>query len=280
MANIKSGLTNSKVAASPVKSASPLTVAIGSDTVKKRFEEMLGKRSSAFLSSVLTVVNSNNLLVNASPKSVLAAAATAASLDLSVSPTLGQCYIVPYKGQAAFQIGYRGLIDLAQRSGKMKSIVMTPVYEGEIRNWNRFTENYEYGERISDNVVGYFARFETITGFAKAAYWTVDEVKKHAITFNPMCKAKKQLVGVWVEHFDAMACKTVLASIMRTYAPKSLDMQNALDADNKVAVYNEDGTNEYIDVDADAIDATAGDPAESGAVPPMVDVETGELFQG
>ena len=280
MANIKSGLINSKAAASPVKSASPLTVAIGSDTVKKRFEEMLGKRSSAFLSSVLTVVNSNNLLVNASPKSVLAAAATAASLDLSVSPTLGQCYIVPYKGQAAFQMGYRGLIALAQRSGKMKSIVMTPVYEGEIRNWNRFTESYEYGDRISDNVVGYFARFETVNGFAKATYWTVDDVKKHALTFSQVCKAKGKLVGVWADHFDAMACKTVLLSIMKTYAPLSLDMQTAMDSDNKVISVNEDGTNEYIDVDADAVDTAAGDTAESDAVPPMVDVETGELFQG
>lgn len=273
MANIKGGVINSKAAASaPAKTASPLSVAIGSDAVKKRFEEMLGKRSSAFLSSVLTVVNSNNLLVNATPKSVLAAAATAASLDLSVSPSLGECYIVPYKGQAAFQLGYKGIIALAQRSGKMKSIVMTPVYEGEIRNWNRFTETYEYGDRISDNVVGYFARFETVNGFAKAAYWTAEDVKRHALTFNPMCKAKKQLVGVWAEHFDSMACKTVLSSIMRTYAPKSLEMQTALESDDKVITVNDDGSQEYVDIDADEI------VAEETAEVPNVDTETGELF--
>ena len=180
------------------KAASGLGVMIGSKSVQERFEKMLGKKSAGFLSSLLSLVNNNNLLQKASPTSVLAAAATAASLDLPINPTLGKAWIVPYKGAAQFQIGYKGIIELAMRSQQMKSIIMRPVYEGQIENWDPFTETYERGEKLSDNVVGYFARFETINGFVKATYWTKDEVIKHAKrfskTFNSSSRDRKSVV--------------------------------------------------------------------------------------
>lgn len=274
MANIN-GIAKTNTAAA-AKTASSLGVMIGSQSVQQRFEKMLGKKSAGFLSSLLSLVNNNSLLVKANPRSVLAAAATAASLDLPVNPSLGKAWIVPYKGAAQFQLGYKGVIELAQRSGRMKFITMTPVYEGEIRDWNRFTETYTPGERESDNVVGYFASFELLNGFKKSAYWAKDEVIKHAKRFSKAFNS-----GPWQTDFDAMACKTVLLSIMKTYAPMSIEMQNAVEMDGKVATINENtGDEEFIDVEAnDAVEAADEPPAvEATADGRKVDTETGELF--
>lgn len=279
MANVN-GIAKTNNAAA-VKTASSLGVMIGSQSVQQRFEKMLGKKSAGFLSSLLSLVNNNSLLTKANPRSVLAAAATAASLDLPINPTLGKAWIVPYKGAAQFQIGYKGVIELAQRSGRMKFITMTPVYEGEMQDWNRFTETYTPGEKVSDNVVGYFASFELLNGFKKSAYWTKDEVIKHAKRFSKAFNS-----GPWQSDFDAMACKTVLLSIMKTYAPMSIEMQAALEMDGKVATINE-ATNEeeFIDVDAnEAVEAAdaplEGEAAEATADGRKVDKDTGELFPG
>ena len=255
------------------KAASGLGVMIGIKSVQERFEKMLGKKSAGFLSSLLTLVNNNNLLQKANPTSVLAAAATAASLDLPVNPSLGLAWIVPYGSGAQFQLGYRGAISLAMRSGQMKSIVMTEVYEGECKCWNRFTETFEFGDRVSDNIIGYYARFETINGFVKATFWTKEEVLKHAKRFS-----KSFNRGPWQTDFDAMAKKTVLMSIIKTYAPMSIEMQQAFESDEKVATINETtGQEEFID--AEVLDAQNEDTAVvETADGQKVDTETGELF--
>ena len=256
------------------KAASGLGVMIGSKSVQERFEKMLGKKSAGFLSSLLTLVNNNNLLQKANPTSVLAAAATAASLDLPVNPSLGLAWIVPYGNGAQFQLGYRGAIALAMRSGQMKSIVMTEVYEGECKCWNRFTETFEFGDRLSDNIIGYYARFETVNGFVKATFWTKEEVLKHAKRFS-----KSFNRGPWQTDFDAMAKKTVLLSIIKTYAPMSIEMQSAFESDGKVATVNETtGQEEFID--AEVLDAQNEDTAvvEDTSDGRKVDTETGELF--
>ena len=256
------------------KAASGLGVMIGSKSVQERFEKMLGKKSAGFLSSLLTLVNNNNLLQKANPTSVLAAAATAASLDLPVNPSLGLAWIVPYGNGAQFQLGYRGAIALAMRSGQMKSIVMTEVYEGECKCWNRFTETFEFGDRVSDNIIGYYARFETVNGFVKATFWTKEEVLKHAKRFS-----KSFNRGPWQTDFDAMAKKTVLLSIIKTYAPMSIEMQSAFESDGKVATVNETtGQEEFIE--AEVLDAQNEDTAvvEETGDGRKVDTETGELF--
>ena len=256
------------------KAASGLGVMIGSKSVQERFEKMLGKKSAGFLSSLLTLVNNNNLLQKANPTSVLAAAATAASLDLPVNPSLGLAWIVPYGNGAQFQLGYRGAIALAMRSGQMKSIVMTEVYEGECKCWNRFTETFEFGDKLSDNIIGYYARFETVNGFVKATFWTKEEVLKHAKRFS-----KSFNRGPWQTDFDAMAKKTVLLSIIKTYAPMSIEMQSAFESDGKVATFNETtGQEEFIE--AEVLDAQNEDTAvvEDTGDGRKVDTETGELF--
>ena len=274
MASVNGITKTNNTNAVATKAASGLGVMIGSKSVQERFEKMLGKKSAGFLSSLLTLVNNNNLLQKANPTSVLAAAATAASLDLPVNPSLGLAWIVPYGNGAQFQLGYRGAIALAMRSGQMKSIVMTEVYEGECKCWNRFTETFEFGDRVSDNIIGYYARFETVNGFVKATFWTKEEVLKHAKRFS-----KSFNRGPWQTDFDAMAKKTVLLSIIKTYAPMSIEMQSAFESDEKVATVNETtGQEEFID--AEVLDAQNEDTAivEDTGDGRKVDTETGELF--
>ena len=274
MASVNGITKTNNTNAVAAKAASGLGVMIGSKSVQERFEKMLGKKSAGFLSSLLTLVNNNNLLQKANPTSVLAAAATAASLDLPVNPSLGLAWIVPYGNGAQFQLGYRGAIALAMRSGQMKSIVMTEVYEGECKCWNRFTETFEFGDRVSDNIIGYYARFETVNGFVKATFWTKEEVLKHAKRFS-----KSFNRGPWQTDFDAMAKKTVLLSIIKTYAPMSIEMQSAFESDEKVVTVNETtGQEEFID--AEVLDAQNEDTAivEDTGDGRKVDTETGELF--
>ena len=274
MASVNGITKTNNTNAVATKAASGLGVMIGSKSVQERFEKMLGKKSAGFLSSLLTLVNNNNLLQKANPTSVLAAAATAASLDLPVNPSLGLAWIVPYGNGAQFQLGYRGAIALAMRSGQMKSIVMTEVYEGECKCWNRFTETFEFGDKVSDNIIGYYARFETVNGFVKATFWTKEEVLKHAKRFS-----KSFNRGPWQSDFDAMAKKTVLLSIIKTYAPMSIEMQSAFESDGKVATVNETtGQEEFID--AEVLDAQNEDTAvvEDTGDGRKVDTETGELF--
>ena len=245
MANVKTGLTLKNNQVASAKQQSGLGMMISSASVQERFNKMLGDKAPGFLSSLLSLVNNNKLLVKADPKTILAGAATAAALDLPINPSLGQAWLVPYGNGAQFQLGYKGVIALAQRTGQIKSIVMTPVYEGEIRDWNRFTETYSYGEKVSDAIVGYFARFELINGFAKATYWTKDEVVAHAKRFS-----KAFGNGPWKTDFDKMACKVVLMSIMKTYCPMSVEMQKAFAADGKVVQdVTDDGTPEIVDIE-------------------------------
>lgn len=276
MAKISGGLTAAKNnAAAAAKAPSALGVMIGSASVQERFNKMLGDKSAGFLSSLLSLVNNNKLLMKADPKTILAGAATAAALDLPINPSLGQAWLVPYGNGAQFQLGYKGVIALAQRTGQMKSIVMTPVYEGEIRDWNRFTETYSYGEKTSDAIVGYFARFELVNGFAKATYWTKDEVIAHAKRFS-----KAYGNGPWKTDFDAMACKTVLMSIMKTYCPMSVEMQKAFSVDGKIVQeVSEDGTPETIDVDFDASGPVDAGSDDNNFVPEPVDGDASSLFK-
>lgn len=152
----------------------------------------------------------------------------------------------------------------------MKKIIMVPVYEGELKHWNKFDETYELGEAVSDNVVGYFAAIETVGGFRKAHYSTKEQVLAHAKRFS---KAFNK--GPWKTDFDAMACKTVLLPILKTYAPKSIELLTAFENDGKAAVLNEEtGEAEYIDVDAENATEQAQELTEGG----KVDTATGEIF--
>ena len=164
---------------------------LGNDNVKTRFQEILGKKAPGFISSILSVANSNTLLQKADPKTVMNSAVIAATLDLPINPNLGFAYIVPFGGQAQFQLGYKGFVQLAMRSGQYKTINVREVYEGEIVSENRFTGEYEFGTPKSDKVVGYMAYFKLLNGFEKYLYMSKEELEKHGKKYSQTYKKGK-----------------------------------------------------------------------------------------
>lgn len=227
---------------------------MNSGAVMKKLNDVLGseKKAASFVSSVISVANGNSMLRNAAPMTILGSAMVAATLDLPVVPTLGLAYIVPYKGQAQFQLGYKGLIELAERSGQFKNIIDEVVYEGQLVKKNKFTGEYEFDEdaKTSDKVVGYMARMDLVNGFSKTIFWTKEEVEAHAKKYSQAFS--RGYSSPWKSDFDAMARKTVLKALFSKYAPKSVAMQQAVKFDQ--AVVRPDGINEE-DLVIDAFDA-------------------------
>lgn len=201
---------------------------LSSPAVMNRFEEVLGKRASQFTASILSLYNSENTLQKADPMSVISSAMVAATLDLPVDKNLGYAWIVPYKGRAQFQLGYKGYIQLALRTGQYKSINCIPVHEGELQKWNPLTEeiDIDFEKRESDSVIGYAAYFELLNGFRKTVYWTKAQVEKHKKKFS------KSDFG-WGKDWDAMALKTVLKSMLSKWGILSVEMQKAVIEDNE-----------------------------------------------
>ena len=204
--------------------------------------------ANSFMSSVVSVANGNPQLRKAEPMSIIGAAMVAATMQLQVIPTLGQCHIIPYGNKAQFQVGYLGLLQLCQRSGQFKKILAAPVHEGEYISGDEFDEDYVFDkkQRKSDKIVGYMAKFELLNGFTKVAYWDVDRVKAHATKFSQAYRSG--YTSPWKSDFDAMAQKTVLKSILK-YAPKSIEMQNAVTFDQAVVNVN---SSDIQDLDIDA----------------------------
>ena len=225
---------------------------MNSGAVMKKLNDVLGseKKAASFVSSVISVANGNNMLRNCNPMTVLGSAMVAATLDLPVVPTLGLAYIVPYKGQCQFQLGYKGLIELAERSGQFKNIIDEVVYEGQLVRKNKFTGEYEFDEdaKTSDKVIGYMARMDLINGFSKTIFWTKEEVEAHATKFSQAFRAKRSTP--WVSDFDAMARKTVLKALFAKYAPKSVAIQNAIKFDQAVVKPNDSLTDEDLQIDS------------------------------
>lgn len=229
-------------------------------SVKNRFNELLGKKSPGFISSLLNVVNSNPQLQAADPHSILSAAAIAAALDLPIDPNLGFAYIVPYNVRqgdtfvlkAQFQLGYKGYIQLAMRTGAYKTINACEVYEGEIKNLNRFTGEIEFGEKQSDKIIGYLAYFRLLNGFEKYLYMSVEEIERHAKRYSKSYDSKNSR---WKEDFHSMALKTVIKRLLSKYGILSIEMQTSLLADQALVKQDEEGNVQYEYPDNATIDA-------------------------
>ena len=225
---------------------------LNSPTVRRRFEALLDKSAQSFISSILAIFNSNKKLQECSTNSILAAAGIAAALKLPINPSLGFAFIVPYKGQATFQLGSKGYVQLAMRSGQYRTLNSGPVREGQIAEIDFVTGEIVRGEKISDEIVGYIAYMELINGFRKTLYMTVEEMQKHALKYSQsyaydVRSGRKS--SVWSTNFDSMAKKTVLKKLLSTFGIISIDQQSsalatALQSDQ--AVVTEDGFR-YVD---------------------------------
>lgn len=228
------------------------------DSVKAKFQEMLGQKAQGFITSVLQIVSSNTKLTNADPMSIYNAAAIAATLDLPLNNNLGFAYIVPYnqkyqdengqwksKQVAQFQMGYKGFIQLSLRSGQFKKISATPIYQGQLVAENPLLGNtYDFSKKTSDIIVGYASYFSLVNGFEKDFYMPVEKVSAHGKRYS---KTFDNSNGRWKEDFDGMAMKTVTKLLLSRYAPMSIEMQRAVVTDQAVInnVETEDVT--YVD---------------------------------
>lgn len=270
-----------------VKEAKTVKGMLESGRFKKKFEEMLGKKAAGFISSIIAVTNSSNYLMKADPATVIGAAAQAAMLDLPINQSLGFAYIVPYKGAAQFQLGYKGYIQLAQRSGQYADIGAKTVYEGELEYENRLLDKFRFGERTSDKVIGYLAYFRLTNGFEKMLYMTIDEAQAHAKKYSQNYKGGTDKWGL--ADFNVMAEKTVLKRLLSKYGPlsiESIQMSQALANDGGVISMNNDGdfdvnfSGETIDAETET-DEHADEPAKNHDTyivgGEVIDAETGEV---
>ncbi len=241
----------------------------------RRFQDVLGEKAPAFIASVLGAVNNNSALQKAEPSSVFGAAMIAATLNLSVVPTLGQAAIVPYGSNAQFQVMVRGLVQLAQRTGLYRNINAGEVYEDEYDGedlltgevtFHRVNGGYRDNGQI-EKIVGYFAFFETTTGFRKTEYWTKADIINHAQRYS-----KSFSNGPWQTNFDAMARKTVLKSLLNHYGPMSVDSSLAQAVAKDQTVVHTDGTESYDDNPAN--DTVIASDAEKQPVNAPIDARS------
>jgi len=217
--------------------------------IKQRFTEIMGEKAPLFISSILSAVNTNPQLKQCEPMSVVASAAIAASLDLPINSNLGFAYLVPYyiKGilKAQFQVGYRGFIQLAIRTGQYKIINASVVYEDELVRNDRITGDmeFDYSKKKSDKAMGYVAYFKLLNGFEKYYYMTAEEIEKHAKRYSQAYQKRGD--SLWHTQKDVMALKTVLKLALSKYGILSIEMEKAITYDQ--AVIKEDNTPEYPD---------------------------------
>lgn len=211
-----------------------LKALLASPAVKRRFEEVLDKRAPQYMTSIVNLYNSEAQLQKCDPMTVISSAMVAASLDLPVDRNLGYAWIVPYYDRksktyrAQFQLGYKGYIQLALRSGQYRYINAIPVRKGELKKWNPLTEEIEidFEARESDEVIGYAAFFELLNGFRKTVYWRKEDVEAHRQKYS------KSSFG-WENDWDMMALKTVIKSLLSKWGILSVEMQKAVIEDDE-----------------------------------------------
>lgn len=211
--------------------------ALNTESVKNKFNEMLGKKSAGFITSITTVVQNSDLLQKADVNSIILAAAQAASLDLPINPNLGFSAIIPFNDKknnrcvAQFQIMRDGWVDLCLRTGQFEYIANEIVYEGELVEKNRFTDTYVFDEtqRKSNKIIGYMASFKLVNGYRKTVFMTVEEAKAHGKQYS---QTFKKGYGLWADNFNAMALKTTLKMLLKKFAPKSIEsIAKAIESD-------------------------------------------------
>lgn len=283
------------------------------DAVKQRINQVIGgKDGQRFISAVVSAVQTNPGLQECTNQSILSAALLGESLKLSPSPQLGQYYMVPFSDKergkvAQFQLGYKGYIQLAIRSGQYKKLNVLAIKEGELVKFDPLNEEIEVRliedeeQREAATTIGYYAMFEYTNGFRKAIYWSRNKMLAHADKYSQAfskdgCAVKSKygekkkvsyadyLAGnydpkdawmyssFWYKDFDGMAYKTMLRQLISKWGIMSIDMASAIDAD--MAVINEDGTKDYVDNDPDVIDMEQ--PSEAAPEAPSASSATGK----
>lgn len=232
--------------------------------------KVLGEKKSSFVNNLTALVANNNKLQECDPLSVMYAGIKATALDLPLDPNLGFAYVIPYKNnregktEAQFQIGYKGFVQLAIRSGQFKTINVAEVKDGELMDEDLVTGEIKF-KRVTDrddlHTVGYVAFFRLTNGFEKMFYMTREQIEFHAKKYSQTYSSSKAFVreqSKWTTDFDSMAKKTVLKLLLAKYAPLSVEMRDAIGSDQ--AVVERDGV-KYVDaIEAPQQDLTLAAP--------------------
>lgn len=273
-----------------------------SDAIKHKINEMVGGRDGQrFITSIISAVSTNPALSECEHSTILSAAMLGESLKLSPSPQLGQYYMVPFKDKkrgckvAQFQLGYKGYIQLAIRSGYYKKLNVLAIKQGELIRFDPLEEEIEVNlvendtEREALLTIGYYAMFEYQNGFKKAMYWSREKMMAHADKYSMAFSAKAfeklqageipekdlwKYSSFWYKDFDGMAYKTMLRQLISKWGIMSIDLQKAMDGD--MGTINEDGSVDYVDNYPDEAPAPAEEPAPA---PIVVDENTGEIIE-
>lgn len=254
------------------KKATGFTAYLTADAVKEQINKVVGsKNGTRFISSIVSAVNNNKELQTCSNSSILSAALLGESLNLSPSPQLGQYYLVPFNNKdgkvAQFQLGYKGYIQLAIRSGQYKKINVLSIKEGELVRYDPLNEEIEVNliedeeEREKAPTIGYYAMFEYTNGFKKAMYWSRAKMEAHALKYSAGYAADKRKGNqytFWSKDFDGMAYKTMLRQLISKWGIMSIDLVTAIDAD--MAIVNEDGSKSYVEVEEEVNNYTENEP--------------------
>lgn len=269
---------------------------LGTDSVKQRFEEVLGKKAPQFTASIVNVVSGNSMLKRCSCESVIGAAFVAATYDLPIDSNLGFAAIVPYNNrrknpetgywesvpEAQFQMMYKGFIQLAIRSGCYKKMNYSVVYQDELASYNPITGEVEFvkdfskcNQRVTgdrNSIVGYYAWFELTTGFRHDLYMTTAEVTNHAIEYSQSFRKDRdenKKTSRWSTNFDSMALKTVIKMLLSKWGILSIDMQRAIQDDQQV--FDDEGRGSYSDNRPDeAVDPFNQEPVVDAQVPEVL----------
>lgn len=256
-----------------------LSAYLTQDAVKNQINSVIGgQNGQRFISAIVSAVNNNSALQECTNQSILSGALLGESLKLSPSPQLGQYYLVPFndkeKGKVAqFQLGYKGYIQLAIRSGQYKKLNVLAIKEGELVRFDPLNEEIEVNliededAREKANTIGYYAMFEYTNGFKKAMYWSRAKMEAHARKYSQGYArdlSKGTAYTFWSKDFDGMAYKTMLRQLISKWGIMSIDMQMAMDGD--MAVINEDGTKTYVDTEPEIVEAQPVEVVEAEVV--------------
>lgn len=239
--------------------AMPFASFISGDEIKRRIAKTLGSdRGQRFITAIVSAVNNNPQLAECNNDSIYSGALLGESLNLSPSPQLGHYYLVPFndknKGKVAqFQLGYKGYLQLAIRSGYYKKINVLDIKEGELIKYDPLNEEIEVNliedeeAREKAKTIGYYAMFEYTNGFKKTLYWSKSKMQEHAKKYSQGYRAdlsKGTAYTFWSKDFDGMAFKTMLRQLISKWGIMSIEMQNAVEKD--MGVINEDGSVDYV----------------------------------
>lgn len=250
-------VSQSQPAQTGVSTLKRFNACISNEATQQYLQQVLREKRSSFTNNIIALVSNNASLQECQPMSLIYAGIKATALDLPLDPNLGFAYIIPYKNtkkgvtDAQFQIGYKGFIQLAIRSGQFLLINVTDIRDGELIAENLLTGEMTF-QRIADReqkpVIGYAAFFKLTNGFSKTLYMTVGEVKQHAGRYSQTYSSKLEYIrnsSKWTTDFEAMAKKTVLKLLLSKYAPLSVEMQTAIQNDQ--AVIDDQGEAQYLD---------------------------------